>query len=490
MMKIKVRRASAVCVQPILLTTGMVGAKVSFTFDNAWAGLGKCAVFTDGTVTRDVVLTGTECVIPHEVLREAGAVLRVGVYGVNADGNMAIPTVYADCGVIHNGADPSGDESYPSTPDAVAQLLSKLQNGGLSAEARTLLITVLRNAEYTSDQSANITALMEALGADSGGSGEGGGGGSDEPVAGRYSVTNRLTDCVTSNTAASVAEGASYTATLSASAGFVLDSVTVMMGGVNVTGSVYVDGTITISAVTGNVTITAVAVEQSASANLPFENGKTYTSSELDWAGGYEYTGTNITTSTWGDMLYFPCAGANRIVCNDKVYYNQMPLMMDENKQILRQGMWANIDGGKVAFVSRDAEYICVEAAKNNMADLTLTAYQDPLWTGVYHIGQWYRTDTWTDDHGYHDSTGVYREQSGYCCTGLLPVYGVKKFETGYPRRHFYYFYDAEKNFLKYQALDPGSSNINLIFEIPENAAYMAISTATIKANFALRVVE
>lgn len=45
--------------------------------------------------------------------------------------------------------------------------------GGLTNTARTLLMTVLRNGVYTSDQSANLAALEEAL--------KSSGGGSDEP---------------------------------------------------------------------------------------------------------------------------------------------------------------------------------------------------------------------------------------------------------------------------------------------------------------------
>jgi hypothetical protein len=44
--------------------------------------------------------------------------------------------------------------------------------GGLTDTARALLITILRNAVYTSDQSANITALETALA--SSGSGDSG----------------------------------------------------------------------------------------------------------------------------------------------------------------------------------------------------------------------------------------------------------------------------------------------------------------------------
>ena len=63
MMHIEIRGASAACVQPVLLTAGMVGARVRFSFDESWAGLTRCAVFTDGMVTRDVLLEGESCAL-------------------------------------------------------------------------------------------------------------------------------------------------------------------------------------------------------------------------------------------------------------------------------------------------------------------------------------------------------------------------------------------------------------------------------------------
>lgn len=46
--------------------------------------------------------------------------------------------------------------------------------GGMSATAKNLLITILRNGVYTTDQSANITALETALGEYGGGDNTGG----------------------------------------------------------------------------------------------------------------------------------------------------------------------------------------------------------------------------------------------------------------------------------------------------------------------------
>jgi len=76
-----------------------------------------------------------------------------------------------------------------------------------------------------------------------------------------YSVTNTLTHVTNSNSATSVTAGNGYTATLTADTGYDIDSVTVTMGGTDVTSSVYTEatGVISIAEVTGDVVITATA---------------------------------------------------------------------------------------------------------------------------------------------------------------------------------------------------------------------------------------
>ena len=125
MMKIEICGTSARCIRPVLLTAGRTGAQVEFLFDEVWQGLSRCAVFTDGMVTKDALLgEDNRCTIPHEVLRDVGRVLCVGVYGANEAGDVVIPTVYAACGMVRPGADPAGDESYPPTPDVGEQVLT------------------------------------------------------------------------------------------------------------------------------------------------------------------------------------------------------------------------------------------------------------------------------------------------------------------------------------------------------------------------------
>lgn len=85
--------------------------------------------------------------------------------------------------------------------------------------------------------------------------------GGNVPEATVFSVTNNLTNVITSNAVSSVTEGNSYSATLTANDGYEISSVVVTMGGSDVTSSVYSDGNISISSVTGDIVITATANE-------------------------------------------------------------------------------------------------------------------------------------------------------------------------------------------------------------------------------------
>ena len=78
-----------------------------------------------------------------------------------------------------------------------------------------------------------------------------------------HTVTSALTNVNIDNTAESVNEGESFSATLTASVGYELNSVKITMGGADITNTAYASGNIYISAVTGDVVITAVAVEVS-----------------------------------------------------------------------------------------------------------------------------------------------------------------------------------------------------------------------------------
>lgn len=107
------------------------------------------------------------------------------------------------------------------------------------------------------------------------------------------SITNSLTHVTSSNAAVSVDDGAAYTATLTAESGYTMGTVVVKMGGTDITSMAYTasSGVVSIAEVTGDVTITAMAVKivtytnlvptavDSSGASAPYTDGKMLSSS-------------------------------------------------------------------------------------------------------------------------------------------------------------------------------------------------------------------
>lgn len=118
------------CLAPDLITTGMVGAPVHFTFDGVWDGItARTAVFRCGDVEKQSLLDATgDAAIPHEVLTVPGAALYIGVYGTAANGDTwPAPTPFCDCGTVLRGAGVA-DDALPPTPSLVQQLLTVAQS--------------------------------------------------------------------------------------------------------------------------------------------------------------------------------------------------------------------------------------------------------------------------------------------------------------------------------------------------------------------------
>lgn len=77
----------------------------------------------------------------------------------------------------------------------------------------------------------------------------------------RRSITKNLTQCASSNTRTYVIDGQSYVTNLTADEGYDIDSVSITMGGVDMS-TFYKDGIISIPEVTGDIVITATAITQ------------------------------------------------------------------------------------------------------------------------------------------------------------------------------------------------------------------------------------
>ena len=107
-----------------------------------------------------------------------------------------------------------------------------------------------------------------------------------------YSITNNLTNVNNSNSITQINSGSNYTATISPYTGYKLSSVTITMGGVDITSQIYADNYINITSVTGDIVITAVAI-----LDLPESEGETIWAYKNDDFTTYRPADTSVTTA-------------------------------------------------------------------------------------------------------------------------------------------------------------------------------------------------
>lgn len=166
---------------------------------------------------------------------------------------------------------------------------------GISDDVKTALLQIAQKVAYIDDDGADYYQdLYDAL----------------YPPVQTYTVTNTLTGCTTNNAAASVTENTPYSATITASSGYSLTGATVSitMGGTDITSTAYNNGTISIASVTGNliITVTAVAVTLSSISAVYTQSGTVYTSDSLD-----SLKTDLVVTATWSDTSTSTVASAD-----------------------------------------------------------------------------------------------------------------------------------------------------------------------------------
>ena len=146
-------RCETVRLEPI--PRGIVGAVVAVEYtDPAWDSLRKTVVFR-GAATKDVLDAGNEIVIPAEVVSKAGGSLYMGVYGVDAENHVAIPTIWTELGVIQGAAAPSGDASTAPSLPVWAQIQAMVGDlGTLDTEAKSNLVAAINEALTTGGEIA------------------------------------------------------------------------------------------------------------------------------------------------------------------------------------------------------------------------------------------------------------------------------------------------------------------------------------------------
>lgn len=168
-----------------------------------------------------------------------------------------------------------------------------------------------------------------------------------------HSITNTLTNVTTSNNAVAAEDGTAYSATITAADGYTMSSVTVKMGGTDITSTAYNSdtGVVSIAAVTGDVVITAKATKvvsynnlvptavDSSGASAPYTDGLMLSSSGttseynhftttgfIPFDGGavhvYRIGGDGITWNEYG--CRFACYNADFTLKGSVVNYDHL----------------------------------------------------------------------------------------------------------------------------------------------------------------------
>ncbi len=126
-------------------------------------------------------------------------------------------------------------------------------------------------------------------------------------------ITNILTGCITSNNATNILKNNSYVATITANEGYTLDGATVSinMGGNNVTNLYYSSGSINIPNVTGDLVITVTAISAVTSITAVFTQGSAviYDTDSLDTLKQYLTVTATYADSTTATVTDYTLSG-------------------------------------------------------------------------------------------------------------------------------------------------------------------------------------
>ena len=172
-----------------------------------------------------------------------------------------------------------------------------------------------------------------------------------------FYVNQNLSNCSSSYSREVTEGGTAFTATLTADVGYTLNAVTITMGGVDVS-QYYSGGTINIPSVTGNIVITATAVETAKENLLTMNDGKI----------NKRFNATNTESAANGYFItdYFDFHSGIRIVkgylnaqgtASSNHYGNCRIGFYDANKNFITAGYIADTDStGSANYVSFDKD--------------------------------------------------------------------------------------------------------------------------------------
>lgn len=252
----------------------------------------------------------------------------------------------------------------------------------------------------------------------------------------QYSITNNLTQCVNSNSATAINELTAYSGTLTANSGYIMGTVSITMGGTDITSTAYDSstGAISIASVTGNIVITAEAVE------------------DVGWVSGVPYTftitnGYRVDASTFelvedsaSSYVELPCKGVDYLERYWSQFGGNCRMDFYDANDAHLQANTVTQNGTHGCTVSRDATKVIISGVTGRMQNLTVTPY------GYPELGEntvWEADTIYVPEESTLSGTTI---ETGYMFGALAETISIS---IGYATsnvRGQYFFYDQNKD--------------------------------------------
>lgn len=244
------------------------------------------------------------------------------------------------------------------------------------------------------------------------------------PIISAYSVTNTLSNVNSSNTASSASQYQSYTATITPSNGYVIDSVKVTMGGSDITAAVF-NGTFTNMLYSVTKTLTNCSINNSKKAVI---EGEGYGATIIPF-GGYTLAGATVSI-TMGGVDMSTCYSEGKIaipsvtgdivikvtaVASAPTYTNLFDARVIHAGYRINSG--AALEPNSAQNVSNDIELggsgvtvrIKGSKANTNASTYRICYYNGTNWTGAVYLNSatGYTYDTTTDTIMFTSNSNV-----------------------------------------------------------------------------------
>lgn len=268
----------------------------------------------------------------------------------------------------------------------IAKEIENITTNGLTNSQLSALDNMFKVCAYTKqDISTEYDAFKTAFGISSG----------DTPITKQYTITNNLSNCKNSNSNTSIKESTSYVATITPDNGYIINQITVMMDGKDITNTAVDGSTIHITSVTGNIiiTVTTTGIEPQPSLlyNWDLTNSLTDTVSNK----GARLVGTTSEGTISSDGLTLGVSNAVGIVIDCDIVGKKIEFDLGDCPS-------RNTTTRAFVFGGTNAE--------------TLSSgllYRNGYWT-PYNASGWGDATTYSDSQMFNNSTVTIEVDSNY----------------------------------------------------------------------------